>query len=400
MVHREGTNLNNHIVGKLIQDDAVILRQVREMLDAAQVPGATVGLMVDGQVWSEGVGHEDVDRAGLITASARFGVYSVTKTVIATIVLKLVEAGSISLDAPVQDFLPGAPVGRNPDHALRGIQDRSPVEIPGAGPESTQQRVQQIPESLSGFGMTVRQLLNHTGGVPDYGGLADYHEDVHSEPGNPWTAEHFLTRTLANGLLFAPGTGWRYSNVGYLLLRLMIERVSGESFREVVRHYVAKPLGLREFGVADSLEAMADLTPGYTGEPMRNIISHYHPGWVSHGLVTSSVSDLARFLDALMTGAFVTEASLQEMLVAVPVGASHPWMTVPSYGAGLMIDTANRFGIVAGHTGGGPGYSTAAYHFPDVDGHRVTSVALVNRDGSDLATDIAFTMVQGLAGKG
>jgi D-alanyl-D-alanine carboxypeptidase len=72
-------------------------------------------------------------------------------------------------------------------------------------------------------------------------------------------------------------------------------------------------------------------------------------------------------------------------------------MVKPSYGLGLMMDPGSRFGIVAGHTGGGPGYSTAAYLFPDVQGHRVTCVALVNRDGNDVATDIAFSIAARLA---
>jgi D-alanyl-D-alanine carboxypeptidase len=86
------------------------------------------------------------------------------------------------------------------------------------------------------------------------------------------------------------------------------------------------------------------------------------------------------------------------MLTPVAVGTTHPWMKEPSYGLGLMLDPANRYGVVAGHTGGGPGYSTAAYYFPEVSGHRVTSVALVNRDGGDLATQIAFSMADGIAG--
>jgi D-alanyl-D-alanine carboxypeptidase len=125
-----------------------------------------------------------------------------------------------------------------------------------------------------------------------------------------------------------------------------------------------------------------------------NVTSRYHPGWVAHGLVASTAADLVRFLDALVSGGVVGPQSLEEMLIAIPVGETHPWMTEPSYGLGLMIDPANRFGVVAGHTGGGPGYSTAAYHFPDVAGRRVTSVALVNRDGSDIATDIVFSMAE------
>lgn len=182
----------------------------------------------------------------------------------------------------------------------------------------------------------------------------------------------------------------------------MIERLTGLSFREAVRRFLSKPLGLQAFTVVDSLEDTSRLTPGYSAllDPEHaptNIIPHYHPGWVSHGLVASTAADLARFIDVLFLRHVVGLGSLTAMLEAKLVGERHPWMTAPSYGLGLMIDPANRFGYVAGHTGGGPGYSTAAYHFPDVAAHRVTSVALVNRDGNDIATDIVFSIAGWLA---
>jgi hypothetical protein len=72
-------------------------------------------------------------------------------------------------------------------------------------------------------------------------------------------------------------------------------------------------------------------------------------------------------------------------------------MVKPAYGLGLMIDPASPYGTVAGHTGGGPGFATAAYRFPNVNGHTVTIAALVNRDGGDAATGIAFILAAHLA---
>lgn len=336
--------------------------RVMAMLQVVGAPGAAVAVFIDGKPWAAGIGHATVEHGTPLSAAARFPLYSVTKTILATVVMRLVETGALTLDDPI-----GAHVANLPS------------EIP----------------------VSIRHLLGHTGGVPDYGALATYQEAVRRQPGQPWTAETFLARTLAGGLLFPPGQGWRYSNIGYMLLRLMIERVTGDSFREVVRRYLSAPLGLHALGVAYSLEDVAALTPGYSTlldakAPPANITPHYHPGWVSHGLVASTAGDAARFIDGLFAGSIVGRDTLNEMLTPVPVGETHPWMTAPSYGLGLMMDPANRFGVVAGHTGGGPGYSAAAYHFPDVDGHRVTSVALVNRDGSDIATDIAFSMVEHL----
>jgi D-alanyl-D-alanine carboxypeptidase len=88
---------------------------------------------------------------------------------------------------------------------------------------------------------------------------------------------------------------------------------------------------------------------------------------------------------------------LAAMLEAVPVPGAHPPFVHPGYGLGLMVDLGSPYGRVAGHAGGGPGYSTAAFHFPDVLGQRLTSVALVNRDQPDLGTEIAFTLVRAYA---
>ena len=85
------------------------------------------------------------------------------------------------------------------------------------------------------------------------------------------------------------------------------------------------------------------------------------------------------------------------MLEAVPVPTEHPPFARPGYGLGPMVDLGSPYGRVAGHAGGGPGYSVAAFHFPDVAGRRLTSVAVANRDGPDLGIQIAFALVAAYA---
>lgn len=338
-----------------------------ERLKAAGAPGAVVALSVDGEPWSVGIGHVDLEGREGIAPDAQFGLYSITKTVIATMILRLIEGrDSIVLDDTLQAYFPSLPI-------------ETPVPI--------------------------RHVLNHTGGLSNYGHLPEYHEAVRAHPDTPWSDDEFLERTIATELLFLPGHGWRYSNIGYLLLRQLLEQETGTSFPNIVRSYLGQPFGLESFAGAATLEDMRELAPGYgttlsEDDTVKNVIPRYHPGWVSHGLVTSNAADLATFLDLLFEpGRLVKPSLLEQMLIGAPVAETHNWMVNPAYGLGLMMDIANRFGVVAGHTGGGPGYSTAAYHFPDVGGRRVSSVALVNRDGSDVATDIAFAMVERLAGE-
>lgn len=108
-----------------------------------------------------------------------FLVYSITKTFTASLVLKLCEEGRLSLDDPLVTWFP---------------------EIAGAAR------------------ISLRQLLNHTAGIPDYGDLAAYHESLRSSPSIPWSFERFAAETFGKGLLFVPGQGWAYSNPGYMLM--------------------------------------------------------------------------------------------------------------------------------------------------------------------------------------
>ncbi len=331
---------------------------VRAQLAAASVPGGAIALAIDGQVEAIGVGLRDLDRREPLRPEARFYLYSVTKLLLATAALRLVELGNASLDQPVDELLP--------DLA---------VKVPA----------------------TLRQVLNHTAGLPDYGAMPGYFHDLKTDPAAPWTDEAFLTRTLRAGLLYPPGQGWAYSNVGSLLVRQMIERVTGDTLRDALNNLIFAPLGLRRTAVAESISDARDLTPGYsrdldTDRQWHDISRRYHPGWVAHGVVISTAPELATILDALFAGQLLHPASMNAMLEAVAVPGTQPPFRCPGYGLGVMTDSCSPFGRLAGHAGGGPGFATAAFHAPDVTGHRITAVALLNRDHPTLATEIVYSL--------
>lgn len=337
---------------------------ITSLLDAADAPGVAVALSVDGEpVLAQGIGFRDVSRTQTLDMHDRFYLYSVTKTFIAIAVMRLVEEGQFDLDDTIQTLLPRIAL----DHSV-----------------------------------TLRHLLNHTGGVPDYSALPAYFEDLHTDPSVPWTTDQFLTRTLPLGFSFLPGDGWAYSNIGFLLVRLAIERVTQRSLREVLADLIFTPLGLRQTFVAESLDDVSVLTPGYSRElsrdgNVRDISQRYHPGWVSHGVIVSTAPEVAIMLDALFANRLLQAASVATMLDGVVVPGEHDFFAIPGYGLGLMVDLGSPAGRVAGHGGGGPGYSTAALYFPDLAGHRVTSVALVNRDGDNIGLRIAVALAEGYA---
>jgi CubicO group peptidase (beta-lactamase class C family) len=213
---------------------------------------------------------------------------------------------------------------------------------------------------LSGRPFTLRQLLQHTAGVPDYGGLRDYQEAV-ARGDAPWSEERLLASVGAERLLFPPGRGWAYSNVGYLLVRRIVEQAAAGDIDAALRRLVFAPLGVP--GVRLAREP-ADLA----GTAWENAAG-YHPGWVYHGLLLGTPAETALFFHGLLTGRLLPPGLLGIMCEPRALGGpvpGRPWRTA-GYGLGLMIDVASSRGRCLGHTGQGPGSTAAAYHFPDLD---------------------------------
>lgn len=178
--------------------------------------------------------------------SLLFPWWSVTKTAIAICALRLAEAGALELD----------------------------VALPGEG-------------------FTLHQLLTHRAGLPDYGGLPAYHAAVRGDE-EPWPRDVLVETALAQGRPFAPGQGWRYSNVGYLLARERIETAAGQGLGDLVQAHIAGPLGLRSVVLAETREEFAR-----TAWPAAR---RYHPAWVYHGCLIGTASDAARMMQGLFAG--------------------------------------------------------------------------------------------------
>lgn len=252
--------------------------------------------------------------------------WSVTKTAIAICALRLAEQGRLDLDAP----LPGQP-------------------------------------------FTLHQLLTHRAGLPDYGSLPSYHAAVRADEA-PWPRDVLVEAVLAQGQLFAPGQGWRYSNLGYLLARERIEAVTGRGLGELVAALIAAPLGLASVALAQTRAQFAQTAWLAAGR--------YHPGWVYHGCLIGTAPDAARMMQALFAGRLLRTESLSRMRKTHPLGGAlpgRPW-TEHGYATGLMSGRAGAAGRAIGHSGAGPFSVNAVYHFPDLP--RPVTVACFT-DGRD-----------------
>ncbi|KMK68679.1 serine hydrolase [Puniceibacterium sp. IMCC21224] len=285
--------------------------------------------------WITGSGH-----SGTVgDATALFPYWSFTKTVIAICALRLAEVGTLTLNTRPDD----------------------------------------MPWTLS-------QLLQHSAGLRDYGQWNDYHRAV-ANGGTPWPRDDVRDRALSAGPLFAPGDGWSYSNVGYILAIEMIEAASGKPLSQLIADLITVPLGLRSVRLASTCADFANL---HWPDAAR-----YDPGWVYHGCLTGTAPDAARLLDAVMTGALLAPPSLAAMNDVVPLGGAipgRPWKTC-GYGLGLMSGTVAHAGRAIGHSGAGPFCVNAVYHFPDrADPITVASFASGHQEGEAEHTCTALAL--------
>ena len=275
-------------------------------------------------------GVSNADRSAIVSPFSQFPIYSITKTLTAACLLRLDQSGVLRVDDQIAKWIINCPV---------------PLAI------------------------TLSQLLRHTAGVPDYGPLREYHDAVRTTPSAPWTDDQFVSATLTKGLLFAPGAGWAYSNVGYLLLRRAIENATGRSYRQCIADHIASPLGLAQTFVAETIGDWSCCVPGFgsevsAGGEVVDVRATYHPAWCAPGVAVSTVDDVTLFYDALFSGVLLDHPHLDQMLQLTRVPGSHPPAVTPSYGMGIMADPDGLLGPSYGHGGGGPGYSLSAAILP------------------------------------
>src|SRR5207237_1332310 len=125
----------------------------------------------------------------------------------------------------------------------------------------------------------------------------EYHHAVRTFPDRPWTRQQFLDAVLSTGLLFEPGESWAYSNVGYMLLIDIIERVTGNTFARVLNDFVTTPLALERTFVLETTQDLMRCVPGFGPEvtPDGQIVDvrgRYHPSWCAPRLVASTPEDV------------------------------------------------------------------------------------------------------------
>ncbi|QLE75708.1 beta-lactamase family protein [Streptomyces rectiverticillatus] len=312
--------------------------EVQRALDAmvrAGAPGVLARVDDSTDSWTVTSGVADLRTGREVPHDARFRIASLTKGVVATTVMRLAEEGRLELDRPVGDRLPGVVSGA----------DR----------------------------ITVRQLLNHTGGLADYIKHKEF-KDPADYGERTYRPEQLVALADALGAKHEPGPPFTYSNSGYIVLGMLIEKVTGHELADELRRQVLEPAGMtRTFlpltdpqlhgphATGYYLPAGADPQDPGALRPITRINPSF--AWAAYGLV-SDARDVNRFYQALFGGRLVRPASLEQMRTGV---ATQQAPVFPRYGLGLE-SAGLTCGEMWGGTGSIPGYETFA--FADRDGTR------------------------------
>lgn len=257
----------------------------------------------------------------------QFRVASNTKMFVSTVLLQLVEEEELDLDSPIADHLPGL--------------------VTGDGIDETK--------------ITVRNLLQHTSGLAD-----NLTMDVVADPSLQWfppSPQEMVAKGTRHGSQFEPGSDFLYSNTGYTVLGLLVEKLTGKRIGEAIDERIVEPLNLTEtsYAYAGQKEMQGPHFRGYLGAPPALFeVSGHEPGiWAGAGALVSSGSNLTTFLNALLGGELLSPDTLTEM--KTPYADKH-------YGLGLA-ESELSCGKVWGHTGHVIGY--VSFAFTDGNGNAV-----------------------------
>lgn len=316
----------------------------------AGIPGVVYLIRTGGITTILTSGSADLSSGRAMAAQDRARIASITKTFVATLVLELVAQRRVALDAPVARWLPDLLPGRR--------------------------------------AITVRQLLQHTSGLYDYAEDEDWYRFYQNEPLRRWTPEQLIHDfSLNHPQLFAPGAGWGYSNTGYLVLGLLVEKVAGQPLERVLEQRLLRPLGLHDTYLPTQPAIRGRSAHGYTdtGTGQRDV-SRIDPSYAwAAGAMVSTASDIATFYRALLAGRVLPTRLLHEMTTFQDLGDGF------GYGLGLMQTVYPGCSVLRGHTGGGLGFATDAEQTRD--GRRQV-VVLAN---TDTIPEAAYPWFQKLA---
>lgn len=227
---------------------------------------------------------------------------------------------------------------------------------------------------------TLIQVLRHEAGYGDYGYGPVYKKAVDNKE-RPGTFDKMIEITDNNNLMFESGANWRYSNIGYYHLKILIEKTMKLSISEALNILVFRPIGIHDVIVAEAKEDLKTCT---------YVRDDYHPKWLYHGMVVGTLKRACQFLNRLSQGRIISENMLKIMQNVYELDfdmGKRPWKK-PGYALGLMLDNRQDTKYSYGHTGMGPDSVISIYHFPKMNSPKTIGVVMNTADQNEVENRI------------
>jgi D-alanyl-D-alanine carboxypeptidase len=308
-----------------------------EMRQANGFPGATLALvMPSGKGFSLATGVSNIAAATPMRPNDRLLAGSIGKTFFATIFMRMIAANKMSLDDKISKWLGNEPWF----HRLPNAND-----------------------------ITIRMLMNHTSGIPEYAELPTFTEDLWKDPYKVWTPVELLAYIFDKPGLFPAGHGWSYADANFIVLAMAAERILKKPLYGEIERGILQPLKLKDT-VPSTSPVLPGLVTGYSmpdspfrfeGPTLKDGKLVFNPQfeWAGGGFVSNSW-DLARWSFELYGGRVLSPDSLKQMESGVPVKTGKD----DEYGLGVQIRHTD-FGVTYGHGGWFPGYLSEMEYFPE-----------------------------------
>lgn len=315
-----------------VSDTEVIQNQLQQLVDAGYPSVSAAVTTPDGSSTAVAVGEGNLATGEPAPVDGQVRIGSNTKMFVSTVVMQLVEEGAVTLDESAGSYLPGLVMG----------------------------------EGIDGEAITVRQLLQHTAGLPEYADAVA--ADAFGVQHTHISPRDMLDIALEKRAVFAPGEKWEYSNTNYLVLGLLIESVTERPLYEEIDRRIVEPLQLKNtyMPVPGEQDLRGDHPIGYhvteSGDLKEITVMDPSFAWAA-GSMVSTPSELNTFMQALLNGDLLSQASVAEMQQSVPAG-DELWPEA-TYGLGLQSHPVPDGGIAWGHGGDIPGTQTRNAVGPD-----------------------------------
>jgi len=339
------------ISGFASTDEETVGGITKRVIDHGAVPGMSVAVLRGNAVaFSGGFGEAEIDNHVRASAATIYRINSITKAFVAVAVLQLVEHGKIHLGDHLSQYFP----------------------------EYTR----------AGHDPTLAQMLNHTSGLSSYTGSA-FDKNIRLDLSAKQWVESLNDENLYK---FAPGENWRYSNLAYDVLGLLIEKISGKPLLDYWRERVFQVAGMSATRLCNTPDVVTDRAFSYdaTAQGWRHAESWGTYGDAS-GRLCSNVLDLSKFWMSLQSGQLISKASLKLMREGGKLTSGTPF----GYGFGTRLGHLDGHALIA-HTGDGESWTSALLYSPD---HNITVIVLANCESQmDSAKHIARDILQRTAG--